>query len=402
MISVGLLSRLHNPNIGHTLMHVGIERVVRSVSTEPVEFVHLEQHEPMRSLFGDRHFLSLIDQLPDWPPHRAAVARPIKNLFLREPLRSWSMRHVLSDLSDLTAAIAVGGPNLISGMSLSSQIKMMMLYLHDGLGRAGVPVLNLSVGSCLPFGSEAKLSCPTDVEMVKQALDLCALTTVRDPQAQLLLRSYGYEVPMVPCPVFLSLDDAARSLDDRRGRIIINFMDRWPLSEAHQIDRVDADPTQWRSAVQRVIQMYSNRYEIVFSCHNRLEIELARGIDPVARIEVPTTADDYRRLAEGAVVYLAGRIHCALPLAGAGVPGLVVGTDTRMNSCAAVGISVRHVEAATPEFVTNEIDRLIAERQNERERLLHLKHEVFGSYAELIRPYLRRQGSQRLPAANAR
>lgn len=398
-LKITLFSRLNPPNIGHGLMHEGMAKIVRDTFKDrPIEFVHIEQHYPFRHLYYAWNPLRYLDRWPGSWFVRKFNNRPLfKNLCgdigLADLPRWLSAKEGVSrlfwtglkgSLSDADLAIAVGGPSLISGMSRSGQIVCMMHFLHGAFKNVGVPVLNLSVGSCFPYKNPpSELWDPLDRDCALKYLKYSTVSTVRDKVAVQLYKALGEDIPLIPCPALASYPgDPSHKKPEY---IAINYMESWPLSEPHQACRIDTDISTWKRSIKYIIDKFGKQYKFIFVCHNQKEVELARKLEPnIFRIE-PQTPADYITIAANTVAAVACRIHTAIPLASAGIPSITVGSDTRMGTVEAMGLPVAYVEDVTPEWLAHTLQELISTRAEKRERLLEMKKATIRSYADLIR-----------------
>jgi len=87
----------------------------------------------------------------------------------------------------------------------------------------------------------------------------------------------------------------------------------------------------------------------------------------------------------GAKVGFVSRIHAAIPLAGIGVPSLVIGNDTRLGMVETMGLPTVTPKAATAGEIISTLENLIAKGAAERERPRTLREETIGRYVDLFR-----------------
>jgi hypothetical protein len=387
-----VLSRLSPPNIGHTLMDVGVRNVLRrALAGYEYEIRHVEQIFPLQSLYAWWHPARWVDALPHWPPRRAWLGDRLKAVIAGERVSNWLWRTTAAWVNDVSLAVACGGPGLIPEMGAAPAVDLAFSHLHGAFTCRGIPVLSLSMGSCFPYREPPDIIADRrDRRCAERYLRTATTTTARDAVAQRLFTSLGFDCPLVPCPVLLFHDGPVEA--GARDTIVINYMERWPLAEAHRRRQLHPDLGPWRHSIRHVIRAMQGRYRIVFACHNREEVALARGLTPEPEIVEPTTADDYLALGRRAVAGVACRIHAAIPLASMGAASIVIGSDTRVATCEAIGLPTAYVEDVRPDWLQARLERLVQAQRQEAERLSRLKEQAFSQYVALTHDLLARRG----------
>lgn len=386
--SIALISHRFG-NIGHTFMAVGMEEIARQAFGDAVDIVHFEQHR-----FFDLH--------PWYHPLRwTDLVRHGRLSGLRMALGSeracrffWPQ---CRDLRSFAMAINCGGPSVSPGVGSSPEMRLMFLYKLGAFFSQGIPVLDLGVGSGAfpiesPVGPAREVFSGIDLEYFQRLFAATTLTTVRDPLAQRLLSELGRAAPLIPCAALI----AGRRLEQiaspdsatERKLILINFQKYGANEDWGQ----SVDPDRWASTVRELIQRLSARHEIAFLCHNTLESKLAETIAPHIPRHLPNSVEEYARLIRQAKAGLVSRIHAAIPLAGIGIPSLVIGTDCRLGTIDVLGLPTHFVKEATVEYLEATLETLLNRSTQEAERLRTVREETATRYAALFREHARVMG----------
>lgn len=369
-------------NIGHTFMAVGMEEIARQAFGSEVEIVHFEQHR-----FFDLH--------PWYHPLR------LTDLFRHGRLNS--LRMALSseqacrffwpqcrDLRSFMLAINCGGPSISLGVGSSPEMRLMFLYKLGAFSAQNVPVLDLGVGSGSfpierPPGPAREIFSSIDHDYFQRLFAATTMTTVRDPLAQRLLAELGREAPLIPCAALIAGRQLERFVASApktdRKLILINFQKYGANEDWGQA----VDPNLWASTVRELIRRLSPRHDIAFLCHNTLESKLAESLEPQLPRHLPNSIEEYGRLISRAKVGLVSRIHAAIPLAGIGVPSLVVGTDCRLGTIDVMGLPTRFVKEVTADFLEATLEDLMQKAPREAERLQNLREETALRYTKIFR-----------------
>jgi hypothetical protein len=149
---------------------------------------------------------------------------------------------------------------------------------------------------------------------------------------------------------------------------------------------VDADA--WRNELGGAVRRLGQQHRVAFVCHDDEEERLAASLDPdLARFR-PRSAADYQGLAAGAKAAIVSRLHAAIPLAGAGVSSLVVGTDSRLGAAQTIGLPTVFVKEATADRLVTEVEGILRRAALERARLAALWESTRQGYEAIVRELL--------------
>lgn len=380
MKSVALLSN-RTGNIGHIFMALGMEEVAREAFGPDTAITHYEQH-------------CFFDIYPSWHPlrlthlFRHGRLKSLRDMFSTEKACRflWPQAHALARHH---VAVACGGPSASPGVSASPEMKLMFLHQMGAFPFHGVPAINLGVGSgAFPVehlpGKEYPTLTADDRAYFARMFATTARTTARDPFVKNLFSELGYDVPLIPCAAI----GVGRYFQARRPTpaperkyVFINFQKYGANEDWGQ----KVDPEAWQTTVRTLIDRLKPRHEVAFLCHNKLERVLAEQVNAAVPRFFPQTADEYGQVIHQAKVGLVSRIHAAIPLAGIGIPSIVIGTDTRLGSVEQIGLKALYVKNATAEVLEKELEDLITRSAEEEKRLLTVRDNTIRTYAELLR-----------------
>lgn len=373
-MKIALLSH-RGGNIGHDFMAVGMNHILRQEFGKEVEIVEFEQH---------RHF----EVNPSWHPVRLMhLARHGKMRTLRRFLASDSVRKTLWTQTrplDFHLAVAAGGPNVVRNVVVAPEMALMMLYMNGAFHHHGVPLVDAGVGSAFPLESaDARLISRADREFYREAASYCTRITVRESVAQKTFADIDVDAELIPCGAIACgrvMQQLAK--DEPVGRyVLFNFQAAGANDDWGQ----GVDRQTWLATVRAVVRQIEQSHPVVFVAHSAREAQDAKKIGENIVVVQPSSLEEYARVAMGAKAALVSRIHAAVPLAGMGIPSLVIGTDTRIGTAATIGLPTMYVKEATVEGMLGTLDDLIRRRVEEAERLRVVGDEAIRKYGEVFR-----------------
>jgi hypothetical protein len=373
-----LLLEHRGGNLGHDFMALGVRQIIaQSFQPTPVVFRSLEQHRPFEVL-GRHHPARVLNLL------RAGRTQRLKFLIAKSTVIQ-SLWRSAAWVREFDVAVACGGPNLVAGAWRAPDMRLMLHFMHGAITSHGVPLLNLSNGSCFPWEQKADAVLePSDVSFWRRALGLASVTTVRDSLAESILHTQvGAACPLVACPA-LNVWGGETAADEGRY-VIVNFLPRGANNDWGQ----GVDQMSWAETVRRLVRRLRGRYDVLFLCHNRAELSAAGEVCPDVPRVLPRDVDEYRRVIEGAIAGLCCRIHAAVPLASLCVPSIGIGTDSRLLTLAAFGLRTVYVKEASAEQLEEELEAIIATRKIERERLHAARSLAVEQYGTIVKTYTR-------------
>ncbi len=376
-VRVGVLGHWGG-NIGHEVMALGVERILKEAFGGNAELLPIEQHRPL-------------DIYPKWHPLRYAfplnhgrggsAMRPIKRLINRRDISTLLWQ--LSWVGTLDLGIACGGPLITPHLS-RGDLGLMHHHMFGAFASKGLPLLNLSVGSCYPWENLPEaLTDQANIDFLKRVFEYSSVTTVRDKLAQRLCASIGEQCELVLDTGFVAGKEFSRLADScvEQRYIIINYQKYGANEDWGQ----NVDPEVWRNTVRNLLDRMRRRYPIAFICHNEHEVKWAEKMDTTIPRYQPKTMREYAQVISGAIAGISNRLHAAIALASMGVPTVAVGTDTRLGALQAIGLPCLYVKEASEELLEETLENLISKRRSEHERLMVLREKTLNRYVEIVR-----------------
>lgn len=356
-------------------MAVGIEAALRVAFGKNLLIEHFEQHNHFE-VYPNGHWLRVMHKAPhgrlDWV--RSCLNTPtFRN-------RTWSQCLPLK----FNLAVACGGPNIVPGGHLSPELGLMLHHLNGAFHYRGVPLIDAGVGACFPWERiPDRLEDPAARAFYTTALGYVARMTVRDVVAEKLVRDLGFEPALMPCCAIGSgrvFGQAKLTGGEAKRFVAINFQRVGASNDWGQ----NVDANKWMRTMQAVIADVEKRHPIMILAHDAHEFKLAAQLAPHVKRVLPRTTIEYAQSIATIKAGIVSRIHAAIPLAGIGVPSVVVGTDTRMSTIDQFGLPTRFVKLANAEWIINQLESLISRAENERQRLIEMRESTLRSYAELF------------------
>lgn len=374
--SIALLSH-RGGNIGHDFMALGMTKVVRAAFGDAATITHFEQHRPFE-VYSPGHWLRLFNRL------RPGRDKTIRRMVSADAFRDWAWQR-LPDMP-FNLAIACGGPNIVPGASKTSEMKLLLHHMNGAFRQRGVPFIDAGVGAAFPLEGTQQLTDGDDVKFYKEAFGYADHVTVRDVVAAAVCRDLNFAADLVPCAAFATgrVFERAKRNDDE-GYVLINFQRLGANTDWGQ----GVDPELWRSTVRAVAEQLGQRHQVRFLAQNNAEAMTLRLVAPDFPCDAPTDVESYAASIAGAKVGFVSRIHAAIPLAGIGVPSLVVGTDTRLGAVEQIGLPTIRAKNASASAIIDRVEALIQNAQSERERLIDLREKTVKQYAEIFQRFIK-------------
>jgi hypothetical protein len=373
MLRVAVLDHMTG-NIGHVFMSVGLSEAVQQAFGADVEITHIEQHQPF-DIYPPRHWARAANRLPHgrFKLIRWCLINDLVQKRLRRDLPKFPY----------ALAIACGGPSLIPGASRVPEMHLLLHHLNGAFSARGVPLVDAAMGSAFPIERKPYRFDAEDEAFYRKALSLSSVVTVRDTVAQSLCAEMGRQAPLIPCGAIGVGRPFERLMGnrDRGSHVVVNFQARGANTDWGQ----NVDEQSWRLTVQQVIADLRKRHAVRMLAHSEYERRLAGQVAPDLPCDQPRDTVSYAEAIGGAKVGFVSRIHAAIPLAGIGVPSLVIGNDTRLGTVETMGLPTLTPKAATAGEIISTLESLIAKGAAERERLRTLREETIGRYADLFR-----------------
>lgn len=368
---VGLVTTL-NTNIGDDFVREGVQLILtHAFRGAHIEAIPVNKHKPL-TVYPRWHPIQLAELANMLPRGAGRAYRSVEALFSHAGNSRFEKCELI---------VQCGTPVAWYDCSLCEWATPLWQHVIGRLSQKGVPVFNLGAGSCYPW--EHRFTCELnelDAKYLGFMLGCCALTTCRDSLLRDIFLKLDHSCRLLPCPAFL----VARKFGEEkveRDLIIINYME----GGGHYDMGQQIDNSLWRTTMREVVDRLSARNRILFLCHSERECELASALDPAIPRVMPRTPEEYFPLARRAKVAICNRLHAAVLMAGAGIPSVSVGTDTRLLMLETLGLSHWYVKDTRSDALLAELDRLMREQKSENERLLCLRENAWDQYLNLAR-----------------
>ncbi len=361
-------------------MAVGMEAALKDAFGPEVQIDHFEQHNHFE-VYPEDHWLRLMHKVPHGRFN--FVRRYLNTPAFRA--RSWSQTLPLK----YNLAVTSGGPNIVPGAHSAAELGLMLHHLNGAFHYRGVPLIDAGVGASFPLEKiPDRLEDPADRAFYSTALGYVARMTVRDVVAEKVVRDLGFEPDLVPCGAIGSgraFGQVQPTWGEGCRYVAINFQRVGANTDWGQ--KVDA--AQWKRTMRAVIADIEKRHPVIILAHNVYELRLAAELAPHVKRVLPRTTAEYAQTIATVKAGIVSRIHAAIPLAGIGVPSVVVGADTRMGTIDQFGLPTRYVKQASAEWLIDQLESLISRAEYERHRLIGVRESTLRSYADLFRKYAR-------------
>ena len=260
--------------------------------------------------------------------------------------------------------------------------------------------INLGAGSCQPWGQNGApfLADEACADFARRAGRRARVTTVRDPVAAEILTALQVEHTAIACPAFLAAARHRFEIAPHAGHIGVNLM---PLGG--HFDLVGGfDAPRWREDCFRLTTKLRRLGPLVFVAHDEAERD---WMEPFAvageRVFLAPTWRAYLDLYAGCALVVANRVHGAVCAAGFGVPGVILGNDTRALIGCALGLTILPSGQVDPEEIAVAAAHLYAGRKSLAGELRLRRDTALQRYRDLLQPVLEEAGTLRRSRASA-
>ena len=126
------------------------------------------------------------------------------------------------------------------------------------------------------------------------------------------------------------------------------------------------DSNSWLQTMRDVISRLEIDHKIILLAHSKYELKLAKRLAPHLRRVQPKNSYEYSDLISRVKLGLVSRIHAAIPLAGIGVPSIVIGTDTRLETIDMLGLPNSFVKKVNAEWLLEKTNILLNQLEEEK------------------------------------
>ena len=133
-----------------------------------------------------------------------------------------------------------------------------------------------------------------------------------------------------------------------------------------------------------VANRLAKRHDIHFLCQSSMEHKTIKRLFPGFAANHPKNPREYAEVISSAKAALVSRIHCAIPMAGMGIPSLVIGTDTRTWTVNEAGLNSHYVKEVDSTLIIDAMENL-ASSNNARSRLKAIAQSTLNSYINIVK-----------------
>jgi hypothetical protein len=355
---IGLITTL-NTNIGDDFIRLGIQRLLSTLWPErKIDWICVNKHQPQTV----------------WP-----LWHPMRHLpFCAPNYRRLAMKLPASRFADCDLIVQCGAPVIWRRCHRCEWHQPLWTEVIGSLCTR-IPVLNIAAGSAFDMVNPPQhVELAEDREFLREILSYCRLTTSRDSLAQHLFRDVGGTPALLPCTAGLAHEPVDAL--PKGNRLYVNYMSR----AGHFDFSKSINEEDWEKTFRTVLSRATDKYEVVFLCHNAEELVLASRLFPEYSRVLPESPAAYATLARRARLGLFNRLHAAVSFAGMGVPSVAVGNDTRLLMVREYGTPAFDVREANADALWKELTDLDVRHESEHNRLIALRTQIYQKYRTLL------------------
>jgi hypothetical protein len=236
---------------------------------------------------------------------------------------------------------------------------------------------NLAAGTCQKYHSDGKefLNCTPDLDYMKEFYNLSSVTTVRDTLAKNIFKLMNIDVPVIPCSSIFAIDEHGLKRQAAEY-VVINYME----GGAHYTFGQNIDKEKWRKEFTKFYNKIKTQENVVFACHNEKEVKEAKAIDPSAKIFFSTDFLEYMKFYSKAKFGIVNRVHSAFLMGSYGIPGTIIGNDTRARMGYEIGLESAFVNDADFDYLMSKYELLKTQGENYQEKFKLIKAKAYQDY----------------------
>jgi len=376
-MKIGLITTL-DTNIGDDFIRQGIINVINAKHCPAPEYLTVNKHRPL-SIY-DKKISKSLGRMFDYMEHD----RLLRRVSLRgETLTSKLFKCFTTDtLAEVNHVIECGMPVLYPKCNLSNWARI--IWPNAVFPRTDkIPFTILAAGSCYPWEKREQIldsfAASSDGRYALTLAKYAKKIAVRDRLCQELFTAVGAQSALLPCTAFLAGCHHLADQDD--GIVYVNFMEGGGHFDWGQ----GVDPQAWRRAFMEVLRRIRTDLKVVWIAHNQKEKVLAQTLAKADEVLLPTTPEAYFTATARGTISLCNRLHASVALAGLGIPGVAVGTDTRMLMVENLGLKACYVkDACDADHLYENLQACLVNRATRRAQLLQLQATTLTTYQQYV------------------
>jgi hypothetical protein len=246
-------------------------------------------------------------------------------------------------------------------------------------GNSRASFLNIAGGSCQSYHSDGSEICERCLQYIKLLYDTAQVTTLRDDLAHAILLRANATAPVFTCPSLFAVDEY-NIVPEAGEFVVLNFMElagHYSFGQSIQTEK-------WKNVLLKFYSAIRRKVDIVFACHSRGEVELARSIDGDAKTFYSTHAKDYIKFYARAHYGIVNRLHAAYALASLGKPSLVIGNDSRSHMADYIGVERLYVNDVSVDALVDHFETLGDSALDFAENIHHIKRKALRDYMDSL------------------
>jgi len=333
-MKIGILTTL-NINRGDDFIKEGIIYLFKNYfKREKLEFIIINKHNPY-SLFGIEMY-----------GKNKFIRKVVNKLVKIKPevfYKLFKLGKVESVFDDCNLMIQSGAPVIWANEETgNNSLKSDWTYafwkdVAPRVRKLGIPIFNLSIGSCLKYGSKGEEVYKNEklIEFIKKdILENSDVITFRDDLTKDISKNLGKEGESIVCSSIFSSDNLG--VKKKEGEyIIINYMEGG--GHFHSWDkRIYID--LWDSVLKNLIKKLSKEYEIKFLCHSQKEVKEAKEMFPEYKSYIFKDTKEQMEFMSKTIACVNNRVHATMGFASLGIPSITITTDSRVGLIDKIGL----------------------------------------------------------------
>jgi hypothetical protein len=353
-----------NGNIGHNFMYYGLLNILKKIPMQK-NIRNFEQHKPFSVIYEN----NLLKYLNFFNHNRFFYLK--KFLFNKDSKKKFEFKN-----NEFDFTISCGGPNLALVNTLSPQIWFTLHNFYNYFKKRST-FIDTGIGSCKAYKKNNNVK---QYKIFKRYVKNCKVLVARDEFAYKILNSIkepDSKLYYLPCTSFFSAPTKVRS---RKKYILINYM----KSGANNSWGQSIDQERWYQIIKNYADYYSTKYEIKFFAHNINDYYECKKKFLEYETIYPKSKSHYFKIADEAILGICNRLHCALPLASALTPSILIGTDSRILSVKLLNIPFYFVNNISLDILINKTNNILENQKLIRNNLRKLKKKYENEYKKIF------------------
>lgn len=247
--------------------------------------------------------------------------------------------------------------------------------------KSNMSFLNFAAGSCQRYFSDGSefSNCNRCKPYIREIHNLARITTVRDALAKYVLNSLGLDAPIIACPSIFARE-RLNIKKEEPTYVCLNYM----RVGGHYDFGQNIDTNFWKETFASFYNEIKKKYNCIFVCHNKQELQDAKRIDPHAKTFF---SKDYRKFLKfyaQAKFGVVNRVHAAFAIASFGRPSFVIGNDSRARMVEEIGLRHTFVAMASIERLLSEFERLLREVRRYPEKFSSIRKRAYKDYMSIV------------------